>query len=163
MDIIFAFGHITGAFVVLSLFEIGTLLLANYQMQKGQKQVLLEISSTLGVTIEDLNNKELAPKITAFFLQKFNNDHFGNRLSDLLGHLLTIWKVLGAFIQWGFLIYVVWQTVINSYSFAVYAWFVIPIAVFIWIVSYFFSVLCWLITGRYPGQAKAVRKAVENQ
>lgn len=163
MELYLAIGHIIGAFFVLFLFETGTLILANYQINKNQKFALLEISSSLGVDIDDLDKKELAPKITAFLLKRFGNDQFINRVSDFFGVILTIWKILGGIIQYGLLIYVIWQTITFSFDYAVYAWLVIPIAIFFWVLGYIYSVICWILTGRYPGQAKLVRKALEQQ
>ncbi|MCK1859504.1 hypothetical protein MXE00_14125, partial [Legionella pneumophila] len=103
MSLYLAIGHIVGAFFVLFLFESGIALLAAYQMKKSEKLGLLELSSFLGVDIADLYKEELppglAPRITAFFLDRFGNDLFINRISDLLGLILTIWNVLGLVIK----------------------------------------------------------------
>ncbi|QMT59705.1 hypothetical protein [Legionella sp. PC997] len=167
MSLYLAIGHIVGACIVLFLFESGILWLAAYQMKKNEKLALLEISSSLGIDIAELYKEELspglAPKITAFFLDRFSNDLFRNRISDLCGSILTIWQVLGFLINIALFIYVVWLTFTENISYARYAWLIIPISVFFWIISFVFSILCWLITGRYPGQAKQVRKLVENQ
>jgi hypothetical protein len=162
MNLLIAIGHIAGAFFVLSLFEFGILWLSAYQSQKKQKLLLIEISSSLGVEIDDLNNEKLSPKVTGFLLERFSNEVFRNRLSDFFGSILTTWQGLGTVLYIIVFAYVVWTTLTEDFSNAIYAWLVIPIAIFFWLVSFLYSFLCWLITGRYPGQAKKIRKLLVN-
>lgn len=41
-------------------------------------------------------------------------------------------------------------------------WFVLAVGVFFWLTSVGFSLSCLVLTGRYPGEAKAARKAIAN-
>ncbi|MFO9331967.1 tetratricopeptide repeat protein [Legionella pneumophila serogroup 1] len=163
MNLLIAIGHIAGAFCVLSLFEYGMLWLSAYQSQNKQKLLLVEVSSSLGVEIDDLYKKELSPKVTDFLLERFSNEIFRNRLSDFFGSILTIWQGLGTILYIIVFAYVVLITLTDDLSNAIYAWLIIPIAIFFWLISILYSFLCWIITGRYPGQAKKVRKLLVNE
>lgn len=39
-------------------------------------------------------------------------------------------------------------------------WLVLAVAVFFWLASVAFSPVCVVLTGRYPGEAKAARKVI---
>ncbi|HGT2643467.1 TPA: tetratricopeptide repeat protein [Legionella pneumophila] len=158
MNLLIAIGHIIGAVFLLLLFEFAILRLSAYQSKKKQKLLLIEISSSLGVEIDDLNQKELSPKITDFIVERFSNEVFRNRLSDFLGSILTIWQGLGILLYILVFTYVIWSTLTEDFSYAIYAWLVIPIAIFFGFISFLCGWLCWFITGRYPGQAKKVRE-----
>jgi hypothetical protein len=159
MEILIAIAHILGSIIALSIFGFVVLLIAGWEQSRIQKEVSEEASVTLGVTVEDLDSEELAPKILKLSAEKFSTELFRNRISDFCGLIRTMWGWLGNIIQVLVLLAVVWYTVTDSAENAVYAWFVLGIAIVFWLVSVIFSLACKLLTGRYPGQAKEARKA----
>jgi hypothetical protein len=72
----------------------------------------------------------------------------------------TVWGWLGLLLQIAVLLGVIWYTFTESAETAVYAWFIVAISLFFWTASVVFSLVCRLLTGRYPGEAKQARKSV---
>ena len=158
MEILIAVTHILGSIIALFVLGLIALLIARLEQGRIQKQVAEETSISLGVTVEDLDNKELAPKILKLSAEKFSTELFRNRISDFCGLIRTIWNLLGNITQVLVLLTVVWYTITDSTGNAVYAWFVLGISIAFWFISVIFSLVCKLLTGRYPGQAKETRK-----
>ena len=158
MEILIAIAHILGSIIALFIFGFVVLLIAGWEQNKIQEQVSEETSLALGVAVEELDNEELAPKLLKLSSEKFSSELFRNRISDLCGLVRTIWIWLGNIIQILFLLSVIWYTITDSAKNAIYAWFVLGIAMLFCLVSVIFSLVCKLLTGRYPGQAKAARK-----
>ena len=69
------------------------------------------------------------------------------------------WTWLGVIVQYGILLGVVWYTVKSDLSNSVYAWWVVAVF-FFWIPSVLFAFACKLVTGRFPGEAREVRKSL---
>jgi hypothetical protein len=158
MEILIAIAHILGSIIALLIFGFVVVLIAGWEQDRIQKQVSEETSVTLGVTVEELDSEELAPKILKLSSEKFSSELFRNRISDFCGLIRTAWGWLGNIVQVIVLLSVIWFTITDSTENAIYAWFVLGIAVVFWLVSVAFSLVCKLLTGRYPGQAKAARK-----
>lgn len=167
MEILIATTHILGSIIAVVIFGFVLILIAVWETDRNQKRVVEETSIALGVKVEDLEREELAPKILQLSSEKFSSELLRNRLSDFCGLIRTLWGWLGTLTQVVVLLAVVWYTFTDNSENAVYAWFIVGIAVFFWLVSVIFSLMCKLLTGRYPGEAKQARKAaaewVKNQ
>lgn len=163
MSAIVAIGHILGAIVVLVAFGIGILMLAAWENDRNQKAAIQELSLDLGIPVEDIDNAEHQEKIILFFAERFSSEHFRNRLSDLCGSIQTCWGWMGNLLQAAILIGIIWYTLVDDPSNSMYAWTIVGIAFFFWISSVVFGFTCKLLTGRYPGQAKHVRKNLINE
>jgi len=92
--------------------------------------------------VDDLNNEELAPKLLQLSSERFSSDLLRNRISDLCGVVRTVWDWLSSLLQIAVLLGVVWYTITESLDTAVYAWFIVAIALFFWIASVVFSLVC---------------------
>jgi uncharacterized membrane protein len=95
-----------------------------------------------------------------FSSERSSNELLRNRLSDLCGLIRTVWGWLGSLLQVGVLGAAIWFTVTAERENALYAWFAPGLTVLFWVISVLFSLLCFLLTGRYPGEAKASRKGL---
>lgn len=155
-----AITHIIGAVIVLFVFGLATVWVAGWESERNQKREKEEIAIRLGVAVGDLDNQELYPKLVQFSSERFSSELFRNRLSDFAGIIRTGWAWLGGLIQVIVFGIVVWQTFAEGADNAVYVWTLVAISIFFWIVSIIFSLVCRLLTGRYPGQAKATRKSL---
>lgn len=163
MDLVIAIGHILGAFFAISLLGIGIFLIANWEKDRNLKLLNEEASLALGISIHELdNNPEHIPKVIQFVSTRFSNELLRNRLSDLCGLIRSIWGWLCLILQAGIFIAVIWYTFTDDLGIAVYAWVIIPLELLFWVISIGFSLLCKLLTGRYPGQAKQARKSLVN-
>ncbi len=159
METLIAIAHILGSIIALFVFGFVVLLIAGWESARNQKQILEETAVALGIRVEDFESEEFAPKIIQMSAEKFSTELFKNRISDFCGLILTMWAWVGNIIQVSVLLAVIWYTYTDSTENAVYAWFVVGIAIIFWLTSVIFSLICKLLTGRYPNQAKEARKA----
>jgi len=134
------------------------LLISSWELKRNNRALLQDLAITLGVAEEDLADETLSSRIVELTSERFSNDRFGNRLSDLCGVVRTVWDWLGSFLQIAIFLGTVWFTFTESLTNAVHAWWIVAIGVFFWIAGVLFALTCRLLTGRYPGQAKKARK-----
>lgn len=162
MSMILAVSHIVGAIIALSVWSICLLALASWETRRNQKAAFEEVSLVLGIPVGDLENDEHQEKLIKFAADKFSSELLRNRLSDLCGWIQVVWGGLGVIVQWGILVAVIWFTVTDDLSISVNAWFVLAIAIIFCVSSVIFGLLCKLLTGRFPGQARQARKMLVN-
>lgn len=160
MDVLIAVAHIAGSLLVGLVVGISVFLFATWMGDRIQKQELEEAASKLGVTVADMNNEEVVPKLIQLSSERFSSELLRNRLSDFCSVIQVVWKWLGTLTQAAVLVGVIWYTFTESKEIAVYAWFLVGIGLFFSISQMLFWFLCRLLTGRYPGQAKGARKAL---
>lgn len=152
--------HIVGAVLATVAFGVVVLLLASWEIDRSGKQELQGFAFKLGVAEEDLMEERLTPKLIEMTADYYSYDRLSNRLSDFCGLIRTAWGGLSTVSQLVFLITVIWLTATESSSNAVYAWWLVAISFLFWITGVIFALLCRLLTGRNPGQAKRARKAI---
>lgn len=162
MELLIGGAHIVGAVLMLCALGLGILKISAWENERNGKQQLEEAAIKLGVAVSDLNADEVNPEMIQYFSERYSGELFKNRFSDFCGLIRMVWDWLGAILQWAFLIGVIWYSITDGIETAVYAWAVLPIALFFWISGVIFALVCRLVTGRYPGQAKMVRKALSN-
>lgn len=162
VEILIATGHILGAVVAVVAIEIAIMLLGSWESERKRKQRLEEFSTKLGVPVEELYSKDLAPRVVQLSVEHSSSELLRNRVSDLCGALRTVWGWLGSSLQLAVLLWIIWLAVTDSPNNATYAWFIVGIAIVFWLIGVVFSFTCWLLTGRYPGEAKRARKAAED-
>ncbi len=160
MDPLIAIGHIAGSILVVLAIEFITFLIASQVADRYNKQALDDAPINLGVSIDDLDNEELTPKLLQRSSERFSSELLRNRISDFFGVMQTLWNWLGLLTLAVVLLGVVWYTITESLDTAVYAWTIVAIELFFCITSFVFTLMCWLLTGRYPGQSKHVRKSM---
>jgi hypothetical protein len=160
MNLLTAVAHILGAVIALFAFGAATFALAAWEAKRNQTAGAEEISIALGIPVARLEDPEHAQRIVQFSAARFSTDLFRNRLSDLCGVFQTVWGWMGALLQIGLLAGVIWYAIVDDATNAVHAWWTVAIAIFCWIASVAFSLLCKLLTGRFPGQAKQARKSL---
>ncbi|WP_268800018.1 hypothetical protein [Pseudomonas huanghezhanensis] len=152
--------HTLGAVVATMAFGVIVLFISSWENERSKKVVQHKLAITLGVAVDDLADKRLFSRIIASTSERFSNDRISNRLSDLCGTVQTAWGWFGWLLQIATFIAVVWFTFAESLSNAIYAWWIIAIGVFFFVTSVLFALACRLLTGRYPGQTKKVRKTM---
>lgn len=159
MTTLVAVGHIVGSIVALAVLGFLLLRVASWEAERNQERLREEASAKLGVAVDDLNSEALTPKLVQLSAERSSRELLRNRLSDLCGVIRTLWG-WGGLLQVVVLLAAIWYTVTESTDRAVYAWFAVGIAIFFWLVSLAFSLVCRVLTGRYPGEAKQTRKAL---
>lgn len=160
MSALVAIGHIVGALIALVAFGVGVLMLAAWERERNQKVAIEEMSLALGIHVSELENPEHQAKVVQFAADRFSSELFRNRLSDLCGRVQTGWSWLGVLVQVAVLLGVIWYTFTDNLSNSVHAWWIVGIAFFFWIVTAIFALICKLLTGRLPGQARGARKVL---
>lgn len=155
-----AVAHIGGSIIAILMLGVVALLIGAWHQKRIGNVEMQHIASRIGVTVDDVNDEKHMPQFIDFMSERFSIDHFSNRFSDLCWWVLGAWNWLGLLLQIGLLGWVIWLTYSESAENAIYAWGVVAEALFFWIVGWMFSLLCRLLTGRYPGQAKGVRKGL---
>lgn len=158
MTVVIAVAHVLGAIIAVFAFCAAVLALSAWELKRNQKAAAEEVSIALGIPIESLDNAENATKVVRFTAARFSSDLFRNRLSDLCGWVQIGWGWLGTLLQAGVLIGVIWYSFTDSAQNAAHAWWVVGIAIFFWITSVVFGLVCKLVTGRFPGQARQARR-----
>lgn len=162
MDVFLSVAHIFGA--LLSSISLGWVILyiAYWESSKNQKIVMGELSVELGVRTcdleGDLKSKDLTAKVVSYYMKKYSGELLRNRVSDFCGYVRIFWNLLGCIIQILILIVTTWYVVFGDLDNAVYAWSVIGVLIFFFLISFALSIICKLATGRYPGEAKAARE-----
>ena len=162
MTALVATGHIIGTLIALTAFSVGALLLAGWESERNRKFALQEMSIELAIPVGELNNAEHQTKVIEFFAHRFSSELLRNRLSDFCGLLQTGWGWMGALIQVGALLACIWYTATDDLSNGVYAWLIVAVSFFFWVVSVLFALTCKLLTGRFPNQARQSRKLLAN-
>lgn len=158
MSVLIAIVHIVGALIVLIAFYVSILMLAGWENERNQKRALEEASLALGIPVGELDNVENQTKVAQFMATRFSSELFRNRLSDLCGWIQTGWAWLGTLLQVSVLLATIWYTLTDELSNSVHAWWIVAIAFFFGIASVLFALICKLLTGRFPGQARQARK-----
>ncbi|SCU98972.1 conserved membrane hypothetical protein [Cupriavidus necator] len=152
--------HIGGAVIALFVLTLAGLWVAAWEGERNAKKRRRDAAISLGISVEELESEAMAPRLVEFCSAKFSSELFRNRLSDLCGVVRLVWGWVGSIAQVIVLVVVVWNTFTDTVDNAVYAWSAVGIALFFWVSSVGFSLICYFITGRYPGEAKQARKAL---
>jgi len=160
MSILIAALHIIGSFIAQIAFGYVYALISQWELARNAKKAYEETSIALGIPVDRLDDPENATKVVLHNSARFSSDRFQNRMSDLCGWIRDGWMVLGLIVQIVTAGTVLWYTFTESASNAVYAWWILGIAIFFWVVAVSFAFLCKLLTGRYPGQARLARKVL---
>lgn len=153
--------HVVGALGLTFAFGLLVLFISAWEQERVQKRRLQDASIALGVPLASLeNNDELIPRLLQYSSQRYSSELLRNRVSDLCGPLRTGWGWLSTIVQVCIVAGVAWSMFTEGAQTAVVMWSVLAVAVFFWLVSLAFSFACLLLTGRYPGEAKAARKSI---
>lgn len=156
-----AFAHIAGSIAVLTAFGLLVLWLGKWEAGLNQRRVRREFATKLGLSLSQLEADENLPKVIQASSERNSNELLRNRLSDLCGVMRTLWNWLGVLLQYGTIGYALWAMFSEGYESAQIAWFAVGIALFFWVTSVVFSFACYVLTGRFPGEARAARKVLD--
>lgn len=157
-----ATAHVMGAVLAVVMHWVLIFLLASKIEERSRKNFMAEFAASLGIPIADLDNPQHERAIYKLCADRFSSELLRNRLSDLCGWVNNAWDWLGFLVQAGILLSVIWYTAVDGPKNAVNAWWLIAASIFFWLVSLAFYCACKLLTGRYPGQARKVRKLISD-
>jgi hypothetical protein len=152
--------HIAGTVAALFAFGILLVWINGWEVERNKSRLLQELAAKLGTTVVQLEADANTSRLVQASFERYSNELLKNRLSDLCGVVRMIWGWLGSALQYGVLAYVLWSAVAENSNNAVFAWSAIGIAVIFWLTSLVFSFACYVLTGRFPGEARAARKSL---
>lgn len=158
MSTLIALLHIGGALLALIAISLCALMLDAWMNEHLRRSALIEASLALGVPASELDRPDIQTQLQTFAANKFSSELFQNRLSDFCGLIQAAWAWLGTLAQICVLLFVGWYAITSDLSISVYAWWVIAVGLFFWVSSMLFALICKLLTGRLPGQARRARK-----
>ena len=163
MNVLLAFAHISGALITLGVLSMVGSSLSARREERTKKDVFEHAAMSLGIRAEEVKQPENWPQVLQRIAERFSSDKFQNRLSDVCGSVLTP-------LDWCFvvsslllLVFVVWQSFSEGPSAAINAWWAPVIFIAGWLTDVVVSSVCWLLTGRSPGRASAVRQFVARE
>lgn len=159
ISVLVAIFHIVGTVVTLVVFGHLVVGILQSLQERNHKRVLQEIATTLGLPMSALEKKVNRPKYVQVASERYSNELLRNRLSDLCGVMLTLWVLIGALIQWGIVGYTIWLLFTEGPSIGLFPWVAVGVAIFFWLASMILLFACYILTGRFPGEARASREA----
>lgn len=160
MDMIIAAAHIVGSLVTLSVLGVAWWFVGAWETTRNARIQVEDAALELGISPDDQVDGDAQRRLRLWLASRYSSDLFRNRLSDLCGLVRAGWEVIGILSIATILCVTAWRTFSHSASDAVYAWLVVPAWLFFILTAAAFALLCKLLTGRYPGQARAARKVL---
>jgi hypothetical protein len=166
MSILFVILHIAGVFAVTGALFFTQTVATIWHLERVKKRNEAEMSWKIGVSHQELDDNNetgiLNGKIFGFLSQKYSNELLSNRVSDLCGVVLKIWSNSGNVIQIIVFLMVLWGSFSGKRDDIVMLW-IVPVLCFAWwVVAVVFSLICSVLTGRLPGEAKEGRQQLLN-
>ena len=162
MGIIEALLHLFGAILVNMGIGVAGLFAMGWEQSKLQEKKMRELSIKLGIPIDEIESAEHIPKLSEFFSEKYSSEHFSNRLSDVFGFIRMGWYAIILLVQGAILIFTLYGMFKGNLEASVIFWFIPVLSVTSFIILLPFSLICKLLTNRYPGEAHNGRKFLTN-
>ncbi len=152
--------HVIGALAVSFAFGMLVLVIGAWEQERVRKRRLQDLGIALGVPVTSLENEELTPRLMEYLSRRYSSELLRNRLADLCGMVRMAWGALSTIVQVVVIAVVGWQMYDSGSDVAVAMWSVPALALFFWLMSAAFSLVCLLFTGRYPGEPREARKSL---
>lgn len=152
--------HIFGTLVSLLIVNTLLFLLGAWIDQRNAARGLQDVTVDLGRPLTDFDSPERRPELVRYLGAKYSNDLLKNRLSDFFAVLLTAFSWFVLVVQLVIVASIAWFSYSEDQGNAVFAWLVLLVPVLGFTISLCVIVLCKLLTGRTPGEAKHVRKTM---
>jgi hypothetical protein len=158
-----AIAHLVGVVVCMMLFRVLVFAASVWESQRDLKIGLDELSIELGVTVSELSFPENDRAVLQYKAKQFSSELLRNRISDLCYWIRMLWEVVGICCEVGLFLYFAHATFTEDLSLSDNAWYALAVAIFFWLTGAVFAYACKLLTGRFPGQARAARKALATE
>lgn len=157
---IVAIAHILGVVITQTVLGFLKIWLAAWEQERNSKKTRLVLSMDLDIPLEELDEPEHDKALLEWAAERHSTEKLVNRLADVVGILLTIWNTLGSIVQAGIILAAAWFAFTEDLDNAVFAWVAPVLGILLFIVHYVVAVVCYILTGRYPGQARSSRKII---
>lgn len=160
MEMVVAATHIVGSLVVQSILGLLWFLAMRWVDEREQTAILQSMALDLDVKLDGQIDGEVTSRAQRWMIARYSSELFRNRFSDLCGFIRTILDWLGLASVVAIFAIVLWLTFTSNLGDARGAWLIIPIWLGFAVTSIVFVLVCKVITGRYPGQARTARKSL---
>ena len=155
-----ATGHVVGALIAWGAVQTGHAPMKSLIERADQSQ-RRDMAQALGIPLVEFDDAKHHVQVARLVNERFSSELLRNRLSDLCGLLLRGWWWTGAVIQLGIFITVCWLLFDEGSSVASTMWFVPGAALLLLLMRHSAWLLCKLLTGRFPGEARARRMRLD--
>lgn len=153
--------HVVGALVASLAFGFFVLFIQEWEKKRVKRRRMQDASLATGVPVAILETDDSqVPRLIEHWSHRYSSELLSNRLSDLCGALRTAWGWLSSLVQGGVIVTVAWMMLTEGAENAAGMWLVPVVGAMFWLASIAFSFMCLVLTGRYPGEAKAARKVI---
>lgn len=160
MGIAIAMLHIGGAIVASVAFGFAVLLILSWLDGKQEAKRKGDMAVAIGIPLAELEEGKHAESVVRYMSARASGELLCNRLSDLCGWIRTAWGWVALLLQVCFIGGAIWFSVSEGRDAAVLAWGALAVTVLFTLVSMAFAFACYVLTGRYPGEAAKIRKGL---
>jgi formylglycine-generating enzyme required for sulfatase activity len=157
---VMAIGHVVGALIAWGAVETSHAPMKSLIERADQSQ-RRDMAQALGIPLVEFDDAKHHAQVARLVNERFSSELLRNRLSDLCGLLLRGWWWTGAVIQLGIFITVCWLFFDEGSSVAIVIWGLPATAFSFLLVRHSAWLLCKLLTGRFPGEARARRMRLD--
>ena len=154
--------HIIGTLLTLTVFFFATVSLEAYRSRRRLEGVLETAALRLGLSRERVCDGAHEDQVIRYLADTYGTKHIANRFSDLCRPLTVTLEVLSYFSQITIVAFAVWITFTEGFSYTPVAWIALIVAACFWGLIMLTSAICYLVTGRRPGEARDARELVNN-
>ena len=162
MSLLVFISHIVGVVVATWIVFCAQTVAIIWHFTRVDERNKAEITWKLGVSQREWeDNVETGVfdgKTRGFLSEKYSNELLSNRVSDFCGVLLKVCSNCVNVIEIIVFLVVLWQSISGKRDEIVMLWVVPVLAVVWWVVAVVFQLTCSVLTGRFPGEAKARRE-----
>lgn len=159
MSLLSAAGHLVGALSAVTVLHALFFVTARKVADRRAVSELESIGAQIGIPPDELMNSEHDAAIRGAAMVRYSSELFRNRLSDVVGLMLTVAGWLSAAVQLGITAGTAWYCWQNE-AIDLMALWLMPLAYLLYLLFVAtVSAVCLVITGRMPGQAKMTRRA----
>jgi hypothetical protein len=163
MEWLTVLGHVFGAFFISIFLGLGMQWFAEWERRRNEKIAASEAAIALNIPISQIDEPENQEGLTAYAIQKSSPELLANRLSDFCGLIQYLAVVVWWILQTIIFVTAAYLGFTESADQAAFAWLVPVFSIVVWIVLIMLGYTCKIITGRYPGQAKMMRKFISEK
>ena len=156
-----ALAHITGSVVFWLILDAFEMMFQDWVGQYLKKCRLRNWALDIGVSCEQLTQDNSLNAAVNKYLQKtYASDVVSNKFSDFAAFVVSALYYLSLFVSAVYLCWVVGLIIFDGGKSAPLAWISLIFKLLFFIASVIFSFMCMLMTGRYPGEASAIRQSL---
>lgn len=154
--------HLLGTLVTLFLIMIASSAISVWSGSKIYDRVLAKASIQLDLPHRELKAGSHDKELARYLSDRYDDDKFNNRLSDLFQTLITLLEIIGFLAQISVVVIAAWFAFTEDPAYAASAWAAILVSLFFLVVVFLIMVICKLLTARAAGEAKRGRELVQS-